>query len=322
MLGELLFPHDDSSMPMISELTASSRSLLCRSPDPTLNGNLPKRWVIRDGKRLLCKGGHERNRHQEPFNERIASMLCARILDPGDYIPYELEIGGYLKYTSLCPSMASASVELVPAFQLHGTDRRLNHESQHGYYLRLLRGLGIDGAEGISKMLTVDYLMANFDRHWNNFGILLDSDSRTALGVAPIYDTGESLWCDRDTLRGFTGYKFKRDSPPRPFIRDIDEQFLRFAGDLDWLDSTALSNFPEDACEVLSLNPLVANDPGRLERIEKSLSRRVEAVREIARRAHPVVPTTPDIKMMLERIPERGFDPLAGHPAPRKRRAG
>lgn len=317
LLGELLLPHDDSSMPEIRNRAISSKSLLGRSPDPALNGNLPKKWLIRNGVRILCKGGHERNRHQEPFNEKIASRLCSRILEPGDYVPYELEVNGYLKYLSLCPNMASRSVELVPAYQLHGTDRRLNHESQHAYYLRLLNNLGIDGAIGISKMLTVDFLMANFDRHWNNFGILLDSDSRVALGVAPIYDTGESLWCDRDIQQGFSGYRFGRDKPPRPFIRDLDNQLARFAGKLDWLDTDALTGFPEEACEILSLNPLVANEPGRLEEIEASLFQRIESIKQRIRMTHPVIPTTSDLKASLELLKEKKGDAIASHPASR-----
>ena len=43
--------------------------------------------------------------------------------------------------------------------------------------------------EDVEKMLTIDYLMANFDRHWNNFGVLIDSESREWLRAAPVFDT-------------------------------------------------------------------------------------------------------------------------------------
>ena len=57
---------------------------------------------------------------------------------------------------------------------------------------------GLDVREDVEKMLTIDYLMANFDRHWNNFGVLIDSESREWLRAAPVFDTGEALWCDRE----------------------------------------------------------------------------------------------------------------------------
>lgn len=44
-------------------------------------------------------------RFQEPFNEKIASVLCSRLLDEGDYVAYELEDGGFMKWTSRCKPM-------------------------------------------------------------------------------------------------------------------------------------------------------------------------------------------------------------------------
>ena len=76
---------------------------------------------------------------------------------------------------------------------------------------------GTDVRVAIEKMLVVDYLMCNFDRHWNNFGILMDSESRTWLRAAPLYDTGNSLWCDRTMAEGFGGYHFVTPGAFRPF---------------------------------------------------------------------------------------------------------
>ena len=45
------------------------------SPDPTLNGNLKKRWKTLDGERVLIKGGSGIAK-QEPFNEVIARGSC------------------------------------------------------------------------------------------------------------------------------------------------------------------------------------------------------------------------------------------------------
>lgn len=37
-------------------------------------------------------------------------------------------------------------------------------------------------------MLVFDYLIANEDRHWNNFGLLRNSETLEYVGFAPLYD--------------------------------------------------------------------------------------------------------------------------------------
>ena len=43
-------------------------------------------------------------------------------------------------------------------------------------------------------MLAADYILANTDRHLGNFGFLRDSETLDWKGLAPIYDSGTSLW--------------------------------------------------------------------------------------------------------------------------------
>jgi hypothetical protein len=61
-------------------------------PENTSDGNLEKIWVVRDGVRMLRKGGLHNN--QEPYNEVVATALHRRILPQGDYVEYELEETG------------------------------------------------------------------------------------------------------------------------------------------------------------------------------------------------------------------------------------
>ena len=43
-------------------------------------------------------------------------------------------------------------------------------------------------------MLVLDYIIANTDRHWNNFGVIRNADTRCYIDIAPIYDSGTSMW--------------------------------------------------------------------------------------------------------------------------------
>jgi hypothetical protein len=67
-MGEILFGLKPSSLKTISFM----------SPDVTTDGWLRKKWVIKDGKRVLMKGGSSLSK-QEPYNEAIASAIMRRL---------------------------------------------------------------------------------------------------------------------------------------------------------------------------------------------------------------------------------------------------
>ena len=190
-LGELLLPHDDSSIPSLVKKIKSNIDVLASSPDAALNGNLPKRWEIDSaGRRIMVKAGRPANRFQEPFNEAIASDLCSRILDKGDYVTYSLRDNGFMKWTSACETMVDQLTEFVPAYAILSSSKVPSDQGLFDFYVDSCSAHGLDVKTGIEKMLVVDYLMANFDRHWNNFGLLIDTENREWLRPAPVFDTG------------------------------------------------------------------------------------------------------------------------------------
>ena len=284
-LGELLLPHDASSVPSLIEKIKGNADILASSPDAALNGNLPKRWMIEDGRRVLVKAGRPSNRFQEPFNEEIASVLCSRLLDDGDYVAYDLEDGGFMKWASRCETMTDQFTEFVPAYALLCSSKRPSDLGLYDFYVRACAERGLDVRRDVEKMLVIDYLMANFDRHWNNFGVLIDSESREWLRAAPVFDTGESLWCDLDIAQRFGGYTTPRAGMMRPFARKIDSQLDRYCRDLSWLDLSGLKGFSEQACDILLRNPFIANEPGRIDKIKKAIDLRTAM---LARHSHEI----------------------------------
>ena len=293
-LGKLLLPHDASSVPSLIEKIRSNADILASSPDAALNGNLPKRWTIKDGQRVLVKSGRASGRFQEPFNEKITSMLCSQLLDEDDYVTYELEEGGFMKWASRCKPMTDQATEFVPAYALLCSSKRPSDLGLYNFHVSACAAHGLDVREDVEKMLIIDYLMANFDRHWNNFGVLIDSESREWLRAAPVFDTGEALWCDRELSQPFGGYTTPRAGMMRPFARKIDSQIERYCRDLSWLDPSKLKGFSEQACDILLDNPFIANESGRIDKIKAAIDLRVMAltrhVREIQRRHGFIVP--------------------------------
>ena len=81
-------------------------------PDNTSDGNLEKRWVCRDGVRVLLKGGT--NYGQESYNEAVATALHRRLLAPGGYVAYTVE-GEGATALSCCADFLTDEEEYVPA---------------------------------------------------------------------------------------------------------------------------------------------------------------------------------------------------------------
>lgn len=241
------------------------------SPDNTSDGVLSKRWIERGNRRVLLKGGRQYN--QEPFNEVVATELFARLLDDGDYVSYKLEeLDG--APVSACPVFLAASEEFIPALYVkEGLKAPEPLDDYHGFVYRCAE-LDIDGVEtALSKMIVCDYILANTDRHWRNFGVLRDVET-LEYRMAPLFDTGTSLWCGilaQDM--GHSSFHFAS----KPFDVDAKSQ-LRLVKDVSWLDPNKLTGFPERAAEILDENPAME---GRVDFIFEGIQRNVDYVRTV-----------------------------------------
>lgn len=72
----------------------------------------------------------------------------------------------------------------------------------------------------ISRMLKLDFLMMNIDRHLKNFGVLVNYDTKDVM-IAPIFDNGLSLGVGIDNVSGFAMVKkaLKNTAKVKPFSR-------------------------------------------------------------------------------------------------------
>lgn len=233
-----------------SEAGAWLASVGLDSPDNTSDGVLSKTWVCRSGARVLLKGGTALN--QEPFNECVATDLHRRLLEAGSYVPYSLETWGGAT-VSACPEFLTSSEEYIPALYVKEAFKQPSYRNDFRHFVECCERLGVEGAERfLQKMIVCDDLIANTDRHWRNFGLVRDVET-LEYRMAPLFDSGTSLWCDvglRDLE--FTGFSFIS----KPFAETPNDQ-LRLVDDFSWLDMGALAGFPEAAAELLDQNPLL-----------------------------------------------------------------
>ena len=164
-----------------------TRSSFRSSPEFTTNGMLAKSWRRIKGKVLLYKSGTEgfANSGLEPYSEFYASQI-ARTMGL-NHIDYDLSQWKG-KICSTCELFTSPDVSFIPIGRLV---RDGGIESVIDYY----RNLGDNYYQELIDMLVFDAVILNEDRHFGNFGLLVDSHANKIIAPAPIFDNGLSLLC-------------------------------------------------------------------------------------------------------------------------------
>lgn len=254
-MGEILFGHEPIDPLHVSLM----------SPDNTSDGWLRKKWIITDNKRILMKGGSGVYQ-QEPFNEVIASAIMRRL---GIFhVEYTLSFSNKEPY-SLCENFITPDTELIPAWRVKESVKKDNRHSELTHLLHCCDNLGIPNVkDALDKMLVVDYIIANEDRHYNNFGFIRNADTLQWLGLAPVYDSGTSLWYNTQRVGSHVECK--------PFRKDHSEQ-IKLVNDLTWFDQNALNGLDSEILEILSSSEEV--DESRRKAIAKSVLERVSHIK-------------------------------------------
>ena len=138
----------------------------------------------------------------------------------------------------------------------------------------------------LDQMMALDYLIANEDRHFNNFGLLRDPDTLEWLGPAPIYDSGSSLGYDKLTPQIRSG----RNITCKPFKRTHQDQ-LRLVTSFDWLDLSKLDDVDQDIREVFT-GAEEFIDKERVEAIVASVNRRIQTLGDFLLTQQPQADST------------------------------
>lgn len=164
-----------------------TRSTFRSSPEFTTNGMLAKSWRRIKGNVVLYKSGTEgfANSGLEPYSEFYASQIARKM--ELNHIDYDLSKWKG-KLCSTCVLFTSEDVSFIPIGRLvknGGIDAVIT------YYKKL----GDDFYQELVDMLVFDAVILNEDRHFGNFGLLIDSHTNKIIAPAPIFDNGLSLLC-------------------------------------------------------------------------------------------------------------------------------
>ncbi len=245
------------------------------SPDNTTDGYLKKRWKIINGKRCLIKGGSNLER-QQPFNEVIASKIMDRL--GICHVPYNIIWEDDEPY-SVCEDFVTRDTELISAWRIMQTQKKDNSTSVYQHFVNCCKSLGApDVVPALDRMIVLDYIIANEDRHLNNFGLLRNAETLEWLGFAPIYDSGSSLGYNSLLSQIHT----EKNITCKPFKRRHDEQ-VKLVTSFDWIDFSKLSDAGDMVREVFSdprAKELIIEN--RKEAIAQMVERHIESLQTIA----------------------------------------
>ena len=165
---------------------SSVRSSFASSPEFTTNGMLPKCWRRVNGKVYLYKGGSfgASNTGYEPYSEKYAYLVGSQL--GFDVIPYSISRWkGNL--CSACELFTSKDIAYIPVGRIV---RNGGMRAVRQFY----ETLGEDFIRSLNEMIVFDALICNTDRHFGNFGVLVDSHSNRILKPAPLFDHGNALF--------------------------------------------------------------------------------------------------------------------------------
>lgn len=246
-----------------------SANLNLMSPDNTSDGWLKKKWKIINEERCLVKAGSAAF-YQEPYNEAIATLIM-RKLDI-KHIPYHVITEDELPY-SVCANFVTKETELVSAWYVMQGIKKASHVSVYEHYIACCETLGLTTPrEEINKMIVVDYLLVNEDRHQKNFGLIRDVKTLKFIGIAPIFDTGTALWFDQPThIMGRT-----KTLDCKPFKKNHEEQ-LKLVKSFDWLNLDQLDGFEDEVRQLFAGSIYI--DETRRERIVEILQIRIDKLK-------------------------------------------
>lgn len=242
------------------------------SPDFTTDGQLPKKWLIEGKKRFLIKGCSS-ILQQEPFNEWLASEICEKLNI--SHVKYDVldstATKGEKCYFSKCLNFTDENTEFVPAYFVINSFKKKNNESDYQFFLRCSKLLNIQNSEAeLTKMLFVDFLMANQDRHYRNFGFLRNSQTLEWKGLAPVFDTERSMFISKSIVK----YYAPIDLQAKPFKDNHAEQFNLLSSEiLKTLPLEELNNVSKRFGQLLSQNVFFSKD--RINSLEEYLSKRI-----------------------------------------------
>lgn len=224
------------------------------SPSSSLQGDLKKKWIISDGKRYLIKGNHGSN-SQESLNEVVATVLHKKQAKHA-YVSYStVPLEQEPHVGCICECFTSDQLEFIPAYDIVESKKKPNDLSMYEHFIAVCadHGLGESTTRPfLEYQILTDYIITNIDRHLRNFGILRDTDTLQFVAMAPIFDSGNSMFWKTPKLPLCSDLA---DIEVNSF-RSKESQLLEYARGVNLVDASSLPS-AEEIRSIYAQDPLI-----------------------------------------------------------------
>ena len=167
-------------------------------PNASLGGQMEKYWDLSSKIPQLVKTASSLNGLQA-INEVNAAAIHG-MQDKFPFVKYALTRRAEDdSLQSVCNAFTSKKIELIPAAEVVFSIKQRNDVSLYEHFAKVCSDNGLDYLSVRNFMdyqTMIDFVISNVDRHLNNFGILRDSETLSLVDVAPIFDSGNSMFFD------------------------------------------------------------------------------------------------------------------------------
>ena len=148
-----------------------------RTPELTNTGSFEKCWRLIENRWWMYKSGNDRELFSELFIYELGSALGFSMAR------YEYADG----YVRTLDFTDGAAVNFEPASAFMGDDE------DYGRNFERFLGLSEELSKDYLRMIYLDTLCLNMDRHTQNYGVLRDTETGGILRLAPNYDNNIAL---------------------------------------------------------------------------------------------------------------------------------
>ena len=234
------------------------------------------------------------------FNEVIAAEILRRLDIP--HAMYKvLEKGDGKTFYSKTPNFTTEKIEFINANHIFKSFK-YDGSNNYDFFISCCEKIGLKKElfeKTMNQMFLVDFIMANTDRHFRNFGFLRKSDSLEWIGFAPVYDTGNSLYeglADIDLKDSY--FLDSKNITAKPFASNQLDQInilpvQKYCKDLNL---NSLGNIGDFISSVLYSNPRLSSERKNL--IIKNINERVKLAENIIRQKNIInIESKSDIRM-------------------------
>ena len=241
-------------------------------PSATTQGELQKRWIIKDGKRCLVKGNYG-SMYRQSINEVFATLVHKEQgKDAVDYKLIHLPTTMGEGIGCISENFTNIDYEFIPAYDVTFISDKDNGKSVYQKYIDACAAYGIDRdtmQEAMDYMVLSDFLFTNTDRHLLNLGVLRDVKTLQFVKPAPLFDTGNSMFYNgiynKDTITNIPLTSFYKTEE-----KMLDQVFNRKALSLELLPSVSeiRALYGEDPYSVVYLDNMLEGYEKKIEMLD------------------------------------------------------